>query len=58
MKPEDKWLLIFGSRWVGWDEVFESDYIPLADDLRKDGLLELSTPSYQVRLKPHEIIRV
>lgn len=58
MTPEQKWLLVFGRDWVCWDEIYEGDYVYIADSLHESGQLEVNISRYQVRLKPNEPIRV
>jgi hypothetical protein len=57
MKPEDKWLLIFGSGWVDWQDVVQGNYDTLFHAIPRFKL-ELNLESQRVRLKPHELIRV
>lgn len=58
MTPEEKWLLILGSGWVGWFDVVQADCDVLFYEIPRDRL-EVDNHLQQVRLKPqHEPIRV
>jgi hypothetical protein len=57
MTPKQKWLLIFGSGWVGWVDVLNSAHALLFNEIPHD-CLEIDRLRQQVRWKPDEPVRV
>ena len=62
MTDEQRWLLLYGSRWVDWWELEDSgDLSPMFERMHDARLLESDQSRLRVRLKPKErseLIRV
>lgn len=58
MTDEQKWLLLYGSRWVDWWELADSEsslsVSDLSERMRDAGMLESDHKRLKVRLKQKE----